>query len=54
MAAGYDISAAFSDSTTQGGNINSPFTVGGGVKIPTWFWYGAILIAGVFLWQKYK
>lgn len=51
--AGYDISLGVSEATTQGGSITSPFTVGGGVKIPEWVWYVAAGLAGLILWKKY-
>ena len=53
MGGGYDISQSTSESATQGYNLKfGDFNVGGGLRLPKYFWYVAAAIAGVlgFAW----
>lgn len=49
---GYDISASSSDATTQGNQVGAgTWTVGGGIRIPEWFWPVAAIVTGFVLWK---
>lgn len=50
MGGGYDISNSQSESATLSSSAGSgTFTVGGGLKIPEWFWPVTVLAAAAVL-----
>lgn len=53
MAAGYDISVGASEATTQGNSISTPFTVGGGMKIPPFVFAALLAFAAFIVWKKF-
>jgi hypothetical protein len=52
MAAGYDISASFSNAGTFANKFGDQ-NVGGGLKIPGWVWFVAAGVGLLFVWKKY-
>jgi hypothetical protein len=58
---GYSASQSTSESNTMGQQLNtSGFSIGGGLRIPSWLWPVAIVSAvvavlgGIWLWTKKK